>query len=639
MEERSGSSVRPKDDFSFDESDEDDYEELVFGPGQKNWFCELPQPQNSKGATQPIADTYIRGLQENIDTLRLHVLTIQDEEVGRMNKFRESMEAWDPKAKGEKMSDQENKRKEFKDSIRQLRESRRRYRSLLWDALQERNKALVSGEKEMRTDKEYRLLAKSLTPDTSIDWLLAGFVLLQIVIVLCYLIFIQFPDNGFLLRAYEQGEVANNPLLNPEGDVYVIRGTARNADSTYSHYSNFALLVFLGFGLLWSIPRKATWTALGLTILVGAYAMELGILLNGWMGLAHLGKPFQKIYLTPITLIEAIYCAAACVISYGAIIGQMQPFALLFTVTVEVILYAVNYYIGASVLDSQDFGRSAFVHLFGGLFGLATAWSLGFFNNDAYKPKELKSSTWSNIISTLGCLICLALFPSFNTALSQYWSVDLAIGSLKPGNGQPIVGANNGSQYRSLENTIIATMGATVVGFALSKINNGKLKWSELHTCIIAGGISMSSAANIIVDGWTALLIGACAAMFAFLCLKYLQNGFQEAFKLRDVRNVFSTFVMPALFACCVSFLCTIIWIDSDRADNATRFGQQLRDLFSRRPITLRNAAAFASSVGLSLLGGGIIGLVINGMKETFPHLEPDERLTDQAYFHVPIDA
>jgi len=626
-------------DHDLDDSDEDDYEELIFGPGQKNWFCELPQPQNSKGATQPIMDPYIRSLQENIDTLRAHVLTIQDDEVGRMNKFREAMEAWDPKAKGEKLSEQDNKRRDFKDSIRQLRETRRRYRSLLWDAVQERNKALVSGEKELRTDKEYRLLAKSLTPDTTIDWLLAGFVFLQVIIVLCYLIFIQFPDNDFLLRAYYQGEVANNPLLNVEGDSYIIRGTARNADSTYSHYVNFALLVFLGFGLLWTMPRKATWTALGITILVGAYAMELGILMNGWMGLAHLGAPFQKIYLTPITLIEAIYCAAACVISYGAVIGQMQPFALLFTVTVEVILYAVNYYIGASVLDAQDFGRSSFVHLFGGLFGLATAWSLGFFNNDAYKPKEQKSSTWSNITSTLGCLICLALFPSFNTALSQYWSVDLAIGSTLPGNGLPIVGPNSGSQYRSLENTIVATVGATVIAFALSKINNGKLKWSELHTCIIAGGISMSSPANIVVDAWTALLIGCFASIFAFLCLKYLQNGFMEAFKLRDVRNVFSTFVMPGFFAACVGFIVTIIWVDSARADNAHRFGQRLRDLFSRHPITLRNAAAFASSVGLSLLGGGVIGLVINGMKETFPHLEPDERLTDQAYFHVPIDA
>jgi len=357
------------------------------------------------------------------------------------------------------------------------------------------------------------------------------------------------------------------------------------------------------------------------------------------MGLAHLGKPFQKIYLTPITLIEAIYCAAACVISYGAIVGQMQSFALLFTVTVEVILYAVNYYIGASLLDGQDFGRATYVHIFGGFFGLATAWSMSFFSNDAFKPKELKSSTWSNITSTLGCLICLALFPSFNSTLSQYWSVDLAMGEVKAGNGLPVVGPNNGSMYRSLENTVMALVGATVIGFALSKINNGKLKWTELHTCIIAGGISMGAAHNIVVEGWTALTIGSTAAIFAFIMLKWVQPWLTDAFKVRDVRNVFSTFAMPGVFAAIVGMIVTIIWVDSAHATNQHRFGQVLRNLFSRHPITLRNLGALCSSAAISMLGGGLVGLIINGMRETFPHLETDERLTDLAYFHVPIDA
>jgi len=291
------------------------------------------------------------------------------------------------------------------------------------------------------------------------------------------------------------------------------------------------------------------------------------------------------------------------------------------------------------VLDAQDFGRSMFVHLYGGLFGLATAFSLGFFNNDAYKPKEQKSSTWSNIISTIGCLLCMALFPSFNTTYSQYWSVDLAMGDTKPGNGLPIIGPNNGSQYRALENTVMSLVGATVVGFALTRIHNGKLKWTELHTCIIAGGIAMGSAHSIVVDAWTALLIGACAAIWAFIHLTWVQPFIQEAFKLRDVRNVWSTFVMPAFFACCVGFIVTLSQVDSAHAEREHRFGQRLRDLFTRHPITLRNVGAFFCSVGLATLGGAIVGLFINGMKETFPHLEPDERLTDHAYFHISIDA
>ena len=246
------------------------------------------------------------------------------------------------------------------------------------------------------------------------------------VIFICYLIFIQFPDNGFLTWGFVQGNLAVDPRLNPQGDSCMIRGADRNADNTYTIYSNLALLVFLGFGLLWTLPRKATWTALGLTILVGAYAMELGILVNGWFSLAALGN-WQKIYLNPISMLEGLYCAATCIISYGAIIGQLNPMGLLLIVTVEAILYCVNYYLGASVMRAQDFGRSMFVDVFGAFFGLAVAWSISNFNNDSFKPKELKSSTWSTITSTMGCLVCFALYPAFNTGLSQYWSVDVAV--------------------------------------------------------------------------------------------------------------------------------------------------------------------------------------------------------------------
>jgi ammonia channel protein AmtB len=217
--------------------------------------------------------------------------------------------------------------------------------------------------------------------------------------------------------------------------------------------------------------------------------------------------------------------------------------------------------------------------------------------------------------------------------------VDLAMGEVKAGNGLPVVGPNSGSMYRSLENTVMALVGATVIGFALSKINNGKLKWTELHTCIIAGGISMGAAHNIVVEGWTALTIGSTAAIFAFIMLKWVQPWLTDAFKVRDVRNVFSTFAMPGVFAAIVGMIVTIIWVDSAHATNQHRFGQVLRNLFSRHPITLRNLGALCSSAAISMLGGGLVGLIINGMRETFPHLETDERLTDLAYFHVPIDA
>ena len=194
----------------------------------------------------------------------------------------------------------------------------------------------------------------------------------------------------------------------------------------------------------------------------------------------------------------------------------------------------------------------------------------------------------------------------------------------------------NGSQYRLLTNTVLSLVGSGVVGFMLSRFYRGKFKWTDIQTCVIAGGIAMSSAHAIIIQGWTALMLGCLAAIWAFINLIWVQPWLQETFKLRDVRNVWSTFLMPGLFSAITGMIVLLIFVDSlDTTSYA--FGQANNIFFARKPMSLRNVGALFASVAISVCGGVLSGLVVNYMREVIPHLDTDERLTDVGFFHVPI--
>ncbi len=59
------------------------------------------------------------------------------------------------------------------------------------------------------------------------------------------------------------------------------------------------------------------------------------MLLNGFYAWAH-SQGFRKIYLTPISMLEGMYAVTACMISHGAVAGQLSAVGLFVMITFEV---------------------------------------------------------------------------------------------------------------------------------------------------------------------------------------------------------------------------------------------------------------------------------------------------------------
>jgi ammonium transporter Rh len=144
----------------------------------------------------------------------------------------------------------------------------------------------------------------------------------------------------------------------------------------------------------------------------------------------------------PISLINADFCVAGCLIAYGALLGKVSPVQLLVLTLFGVTLFAVEEYIILDLLhvsfplswyspespkdeilsqwvlcvhvhttmspQARDAGGSMVIHAFGGYYGLAISWVL-------YRPnlnlsKRLNGSVYhSDVFAMIGECVFVVL--------------------------------------------------------------------------------------------------------------------------------------------------------------------------------------------------------------------------------------
>ena len=93
------------------------------------------------------------------------------------------------------------------------------------------------------------------------------------------------------------------------------------------------------------------------------------------VGFAKLDEEFV-IKIAFIDVIEGGVAAAAVLISFGAVLGKVNPLQLLFMGLIEAIFVVLNLHIGYHVLGIADVGGTIFIHTFGAYFGLAVSFVL-----------------------------------------------------------------------------------------------------------------------------------------------------------------------------------------------------------------------------------------------------------------------
>ena len=83
---------------------------------------------------------------------------------------------------------------------------------------------------------------------------------------------------------------------------------------------------------------------------------------------------FKKINITLRSLIDADFCAAAVLISFGGLLGKINWAQLFVFATLEVFFYSLNFAITFVAIKYVDLGGSVNIHTFGAFFGLAATW-------------------------------------------------------------------------------------------------------------------------------------------------------------------------------------------------------------------------------------------------------------------------
>jgi len=174
-------------------------------------------------------------------------------------------------------------------------------------------------------------------------------------------------------------------------------------------------MVFVGFGFLMVFLKTHCWTSVGFNFFLCAWALQFGILTTHfWHSIFN--NKWAKVEINVNSLIAGDFCAGACAITLGAVLGKADLFQCFVLITLECIFYGLNEAIGVRVLKATDLGGSMYIHTFGCYFGIAASY---FYNpKRAIIDKEKRGfgGYTSQLIAMVGALFLFCYWPSWNAA-------------------------------------------------------------------------------------------------------------------------------------------------------------------------------------------------------------------------------
>lgn len=355
----------------------------------------------------------------------------------------------------------------------------------------------------------------------------------------------------------------------------------------YNLFLAITLMIFVGFGYLMTFLRFYGLGAVGLTMFVACLGMQLSIILEGLM--EHSFKPFE---VNMMTLLKGDFAVAAFLISFGGLIGKVNPAQLVVLVCIECVFYSANNQcLMVRWLNIKDCGGSIVIHMFGAYFGLAASWVLG---KPASKEKE-RSSTISDIFSLVGAVFLWIYWPSFVGGL------------LPPGSVESDV---------ALTNTVLALLGSTTITFIASFALSGHQSFrpGDIQNATLAGGVAIGAVANMNIQPWGALLIGLAAGLLSEVGCWRIQGFLEGKLGLHDTCGIHNLHGMPSVLgALCSVFLPLLV-----ERGGAGELGKPLDQL-------LGMVFTLIMAVFSGLLAGGVMSLL----------KDDAEGFSDEAFWEV----
>ena len=263
----------------------------------------------------------------------------------------------------------------------------------------------------------------------------------------------------------------------------VVNGTVVSVQSEVDHlypfYQDVHVMIFIGFGFLMTFLKKYTFSSVGFNFLIAAFAIQWSMIVNGVVHSIYEGHGDQPISLSITTLITSDFAAGAVLISFGAVLGKTSPLQMLLVVIFELMVYACNELIGATILGAVDMGGSIFVHTFGAYFGLALSRTISKPGKKDH-PKNGSSYT-SDTFAMVGTIFLWMYWPSFNGAL-----------------------ATESQQHRVVINTVLALSSCCVTAFLVDALVRPENKFDmvSIQNATLAGGVAVGSSSDLVIQPW-----------------------------------------------------------------------------------------------------------------------------------------
>nr|AQP25678.1 rhesus family C glycoprotein [Fluvitrygon signifer] len=439
--------------------------------------------------------------------------------------------------------------------------------------------------------------------NTLMRWKLPAVCLIwQLAMIILFGIFIRYNEESD--AHWIKTKIALNISSDLENDFYF----------RYPSFQDVHVMVFVGFGFLMTFLKRYGFGSVGFNFLIASFSIQWALLMQGWFH--SLDYNDGKIKIGVESLINADFCAASVLISFGAVLGKVSPVQLLIMALFEVTLYAVNEYIILSLLGARDAGGSMVIHMFGGYFGLAVTRILYRANLDQTKNGSVYHS---DLFSMIGTLYLWMFWPSFNSAISNH------------GDGQ----------HRGAINTYASLAACVLTTIAISSITEkkGKINMVHVQNATLAGGVAMGTAAEMMLSVYGALIVGSLTGVISTLGFIYLSPLMEKYLLIQDTCGIHNLHAMPGLIGAIVGAITAAAATEEVYTKEGLIAAFAFEGRFEGRIPTIQGgyqAAAFCVTLAISLVGGIIVGFIL---KLPFWGDPSDENCyDDEVYWEVPED-
>ncbi|XP_044152551.1 ammonium transporter Rh type A-like [Bufo gargarizans] len=388
-------------------------------------------------------------------------------------------------------------------------------------------------------------------------------------------------------------------------------------------FKDVHIMLFAGLGLMLSFLRLYGFGGIAINFLIANFSIQWAMVVQGFFYHFKHGM----IHLRLNNILEAEFAAVTALISAGAVLGRTSPVQLILLSALEIPLFVINDWLVNKYFHILDIGGTVAIHIFSCYFGLGISQIL-------YQPSlqrgHKKETTTSNsdLLSLLGTIFLWIFWPSFNSVLAK----------------------TREAQHRAIVNTFLALSSGTMTTFAMSSLvdKRGRISLAHLQNASLAGGVAVGISADIISPGG-AFSIGCLASMACTLGFQYLSPFLAKKIKLQDQCGIHNLHGLPGIIGTIGSIVVILLGpfdtygsslhetLYSNGLDEQPILGVLgNRETWTTKGQALQQAAALGVTIGVSLFGGYITGLLMR--LPCFFHPFKENYFDDQLYFQVSED-